>query len=290
MSFAAWAIPLSYSNDGWLGLGFAKAFMDGDVVPVLHKSVAHLGTPFSANWNDYPLTEEIIFAFTGWLGRFIGLFPAANFALLLAHILAGLSFWFVGRELKYRTEFVFAGAILFSFTNYIFYRGFSHVVLSYYWHLPLILLVCWWSYSPQQIPIKSRKFNIAIAVAIITGLLNPYYTWMFLQFLGFGFLLHLARRQYQLVMVPLILILVTTISFFIMNVDTMSYSWVNGGNIQAVSRSLGELEVYGLKLPELIVPPAYHAWKAWAAYGQSHYFTPTFIKGEMGGLILVWLG
>ena len=290
MSLAAWAVPLAYSGDGWLGLGFAKAFMDGDVLPVLYKSVAHLGAPFSANWNDYPLTEEIIFALMGLAGRIIGLFPAANIALLLAHVLAALSFWFVGRELKYRTEFVFSGAILFAFSHYIFARGFSHIVLSYYWHFPLILLVCWWSYSTEKIVFRGRKFTIAIAIAIISGFLNPYYTWIFLQFLGFAFFLHLARKQYQLMQFPLILILVIVVSFFIMNVDTISYSWLHGGNNESVSRSLAGLEIYGLKIPELVFPPEYHAWKSWAEYGQNHYFVPTFIKGEMGSPYLGLVG
>lgn len=290
LSLDAWTIPIIYGGDGWLGLGFAKAFMDGDISPVLHKSVAHLGAPFSANWNDYPLTEEVIFAIIGWSGRVVGLFPAANFVELLAHILAALSFFYVGRVLKYRTAFVFSGAILFAFTHYIFARGFSHIVLSYYWHLPLVILVSWWCYSSEKIAIKDQKFFIAVAVSIITGVFNPYYAWMYLQFLGFAVLLHVAKKQYQLVKTPLILIFTVTASFFLMNLDTISYSWLHGSNAQAVSRSLGGLEIYGLKIPELIFPPGYHAWKSWAEYGQNHYFIPSLIKGEMGSPYLGLVG
>lgn len=289
-SWSAWQIPLAYSGDGWLGLGFAKAFMDGDVSPVLYKAVAHLGAPFSANWNDYPLTEELIFALMGWLGRIIGIFPAENIIVFLAHILAGLSFFFVGKELKYRAEFVFSGAIIYAFSHFIFARSFGHIVLSYYWHLPLILLVCWWTYSAKKIEIGSREFNIAIVVSLVTGLLNPYYTWMFLQFLGFSILLHLVRRQYQLMKLPLMLVLVAAASFFMMNVDTISYAWLHGGNAQAIDRNLAALEVYGLKLPELAFPPPYHSWKNWAEYGQNHYFLPTFIKGEVGSPYLGLVG
>ena len=290
MSWLAWQTPLSYSGDVWLGLGFAKAFMDGDIFPVMYKSVAQLGAPFSANWNDYLISEELIFATIGWLGKVTGLFLAANVLLLLAHLLAALSFWFVGRELKYRAEFVFAGSILFAFSHYIFARGLGHLVLSYYWHLPLILLVSWWTYSSQLIAIYSRKWIITIAVAIITGLLNPYYTWMFLQFIGFSFLLHFVRKQYELMKLPLLLIVVTAVSFVVMNADTFSYSWLHGKNIEAVNRNLAALEVYGLKIPELVFPPAYHAWKRWAEFGQSHYFAPTLIKGEMGSPYLGLVG
>lgn len=290
LSWVAWQTPLSYSGDGWLGFGIAKAFMDGDIFPVMYKWVAHLGAPFSANWNDYPLSEELIFATIGWLGKAAGLFFAANVVLLLAHLLAAVSFWFVGRELKYRAEFVFAGSILFAFSHYIFARGFSHLVLSYYWHLPLIMLVSWWTYSSKLIAIYSRKWIITITVAIITGMLNPYYIWIFVQFLGFAFLLHLVRRQYQQIKLPLLLITVTTVSFMLMNADTSIYSWLHGQNITAVTRNLAGLETYGLKISELVFPPAYHAWKSWAEYGQSHYFVPTLIKGEMGSPYLGLVG
>jgi hypothetical protein len=289
-SILAWQTPLSYGADGWMNLGNAKAFMDGDIFPVLPKWVAHLNAPFSANWNDFPVTEEFIFAIMGWLGKVVGLFPAANFMVLLAHLLAGLSFWYVGRELNYRPAFVFAAAILFAFSNFIFIRSFGHIVLSYYWHVPLMLLVSWWVYSSKPIQFKSRKWLVAVAIAAVSGMFNAYFTGMFLQFLAFAVLLHLARKNYHLISFPLLLLGVTIASFLIMNADSLSYSWINGGNSQAVVRSLGDLELYALKIPELVFPPANHRWLGWAEYGQSHYFIPTFIKGEMGASYLGLVG
>ncbi|MDD5268403.1 MAG: hypothetical protein PHO08_14955 [Methylococcales bacterium] len=296
-SLLAWRTPLSYGWDAWLDLGFAKAYMDGDIFPVAYKWVAHLNAPFSANWNDYPLTEEFIFASMGWLGKEVGVFAAANLMVLLAHLLAGLSFWYVGRELNYRPAFVFAGAILFAFSHYIFARNLQHIVLAYYWPVPLMLMVSWWAYSSVAIQIKSRKWLIAVMVAVISGTFNPYYTGMFLQFLGFAVLLHLARKQNHLISFPLLLFGMAITGFLIMNGDTLSYSWLHGENPLAVIRNLGSLENYALKIPELIFPPAYHRWHTWALYGQSHYFLDTMIKGEMGspylgivGLIgLTWL-
>ncbi len=289
-SIVAWETPLRYEGDSWLGMAFAKAFMDGDIVPVCYKWVRHLNAPFSANWNDYPLAEEFIFAIMGWLGRFVGLFPAANFMVMLAHLSAGLSFWYVGGKLKYRSAFVFSGAILFAFSNYIFWRSLPHITLSYYWIVPLGLLVTWWTYSSMPIKINSPKWWGAIAIAALTGVFNVYYTGMFLQFLGFAVLLHLARKQYSLTRFPLLLIGVTAAYFLLMNADTISYSLVNGANYQAVSRNLADLELYALKIPELIFPIGNHRWHFWADYGKGHYFLVTWIKGEMGSPYLGLVG
>ncbi len=289
-SLIAWQTPLVYGGDSWLGMAFAKAFMDGDIIPVWYKWVGHLNAPFSANWNDYPSIEEFIPAVMGWMGKVVGLFPAANLMVLLAHLSAGLSFWYVGRKLKYRAAFVFSGAILFAFSHYIFSRSLPHITLAYYWLVPLMLLVTWRTYSSRPIEIKSQQWRGAIAIAALTGVFNVYYTGMFLQFLGFAVLLHIARKQYSLIRFPLLLIGVTMACFLLMNADTLGYSLLHGANYQAVSRNLAALEEYGLKIPELIFPPGYHRWHFWADYGQRHYFQVALIKGEMGSPYLGFIG
>lgn len=288
----SWQTPLTYEGDSWLIFGFAKAYMDGDIFPILYKSVAHLNAPFFANWNDYPFTEDLILAIMGWLGRLVGLFTAANIMVMLAHILAGFGFWYVGRELRYRNVFAFSGAVLFAFSHYIFCRNLPHLVLSYYWHIPFMLLVSWWVYSPLYKPIKlmSRKWWLAVMISAISGVLNPYYTWIFLQFIGFSVLLHVAKKQYNAVLFPFLLIGAALLTFLAMNADTLTYSYFYGSNPIAVSRSLVDLELYALKTPELIFPPAYHRWHSWASYGQNHYFSSTLIKGEMGSPYLGLVG
>ena len=82
--------------------------------------VAHLNAPLSANWNDWPVTEEIVPALWGWLGQFFGLLRPANLMVLLSHLLAGLSFWFVGREMNARPEYVFVGAVAYGLSHFVF--------------------------------------------------------------------------------------------------------------------------------------------------------------------------
>lgn len=289
-SLISWQIPQEYGGDAWPIMAIAKAFMDGDVYPVWYKLVGHLNAPFIANWNDFPLIEEVIFAIMGWLARIVGIFPAANFMVMLAHLLSGISFWYVGRKLKYRSAFVFSGAILFAFPHYIFVRSLVHLNLAYYWLQPLMLLVTWWTYSSRSIEIRSRKWWAAIAIAALTGVFSVYYTGMFLQFIGFAVLLHLARKRYYLIKFPLLLICVTISAFLIVNADTLSYALLHGANYQAVTRYFADLELYALKIPELIFPPVYHRWPFWADYGQRHYFQVTLFKGELGSPYLGFIG
>lgn len=280
LSRSAWNVPLGYGGDAWFAYGMIKAYMEGDIFPILFKFIPTLNAPFVANWNDYPITEDFLFAGIGWLGKLIGLWAAINFMLLLAHLLAGLSFWYVCRELKYKPIYAFAGAIVYAYSHYLMARGLGHVVLSYYWHIPLLLLVISWAYSKEIILFKSRKYTIAIVVSVLCGLQNPYYTGMFLQFLGFGALLHLVRKQYTKSAFPLILMAIVTSSFLLVNADTLIYSLVNGSNASAGGRNLASLEVYGMKIPELFLTPGNHPISSFVAFSEHRYYAPAFVKGE----------
>ncbi len=288
-SLTAWNTPVAYGGDATLVLANAQAFFNGEIVPVLQKFVKSLNAPFVANWNDYPVTEELIFAAMGWLGRGIGLFASANVILLLAHVLAGLSFFRVARALKYKTAFSLVGAVLFAFSPFIFCRNLGHLTVAYCWHAPLFLLVTWWTYS-GRITLWGRKWWIAAAVSFITGTFNPYYTCMYVQFLGFGVLLHFVRKQWSEAAMAFGLGCLAMAAFLLMNVDTISYSLQHGRNLEACVRYFNELIVYGLKVPDLFMPPPYHRWHWWASFGQTKYYLVTALKGEMWSPYLGFAG
>jgi len=294
-SLAAWNTPVNYGGDVTYGgdtawvLANAQAFLNGEIAPVFQKFVKSLGAPFAANWNDYPITEELIFAAMGWLGRGIGLFASANVILLLAHVLAGLSFYWVARTLKYKTAFSLAGAVLFAFSPIIFYWSLRHITLAYYWHVPLFLLVTWWTLS-GRITLWGRKWWIAAAVSFITGTFNPYYTCMYLQFLGFGVLLHSVRKQWPQAAMAFVMGCLAMAGFLLMNVDTISYAAQHGSNLEAGVRHLSELMPYALRVPDLLLPPPYHRWHWWASFGQTRYYLVTGLKGNLWSPYLGFAG
>lgn len=279
----SWKLPPGYGGDGWLIFGTAKAYMQGDIFPVLSKMVPTLNAPLVANWNDYPVTEDIIYAAMGWIAKAVGVFAAGNIMLLLAHLLAGLCFWYVCRELKYNPILSFAGALVYAFCNFIMTRGLGHLPLTFFWHIPLLLLVTGWAYTKFDVAKGSHQYRIAVVTAFVCGILNPYYTGMFLQFLGFGLLLHVARKQYSKALFCLLLIGTTAAAFILVNADTLLYRIEHGTNALAAGRNLAALEVYGLKIPELIFAPGFHPLRAFEAFSRDKYYSQAFVRGEFWG-------
>jgi phosphoglycerol transferase len=113
---------------------------------------------------------------------------------------------------------------------------------------------------------------------------------MYLQFLGFGVLLHSVRKQWPQAAMAFGLGCLAMAAFLLMNVPTIGYSLQHGSNLVAGVRSLNDLELYGLKVPDLFMPPPYHRWHWWASFGQSKYYIVTALKGESWSPYLGFVG
>jgi phosphoglycerol transferase len=285
----AWKTPVRYMGDAMVEMASAKTLASGEMRPLLAKYPLSLGAPFVANWNDYPTVEEGVFAWWAIFARLFGIFAGSNVTLLLAHVLAAGSFYFVCRTLGYHRPWSFAGAILFSMSHFAFARNLSHLILTYYWHVPLGLLVVWWCVS---IPVQTdrRKVVLCIAVSILHGIQNPYYTGIFLQFLiGAAFVNLVRRNGWPRILFPFFLVAIVLAIFVLMNADTFYYSLANGPNPAVLLRDYAGIETYALKPLELFLPGV-HRLSTLHAWADRVYYTRTMFHGENGSPYLGIIG
>ena len=293
----AWATPITYASDALWGMASAKAVAAGEIFPFLPKHPVSLGAPFVANWNDYPSVEEGVLSWSGLLARLFGVFGGANLSVFAAHLFAALAFYFVCRHLRYDAMFAVAGSLVFSFSRYAFSRGLLHAGLTYYWHIPLGLLAVWWCTRERSLLDDRRRLAAGLAIAVLHGIQNPYYTWMFAQLLGLAAAYQLLRRaKLQTVLAPLLLLATAGFTFALMNADTFYSRLVLGPTGEVVARNYQGLEFYALKPIELILPVVHRVdWlHNWA---RETYFAKTMLIGEAGSpylgvigvLALLWL-
>jgi hypothetical protein len=277
----AWKVPIIYQGDAWQMMGMAKAFASGEVKPLLPKHVSSLGAPFIANWSDYP-TGEALFDWYGLLARLFGFFVGSNLTVLSAHLLAAASFYFVTRQLGYRSILGMAGAVLFSMSHFAFARQLAHLWPLFYWHVPLGLLVAWWCGREVTILNDPKKIIFCFAVAIVHGLQDPYYAGIFLQFLGFACLASFIRRDpWRRVLFPVGLAVVVLGTNALTMVSFFYNKSVNGSNSEAFTRSYGGLELYALKPLELLMPFP-HRIAFLQVWSHKAYVTQATLVGEVG--------
>lgn len=311
-SLWSWNVPLNYGGDNFFVMAQVKDAAEGHYWPVLPKYNPSLGAPGTANWNDFPVTESTLIFFMGCLARMFGLFAACNLTALIGKVLAGVSFYLTCRWLRLAWEWAFAGAVIFAFSTYACLRDlWGHATLSYCWHIPLCILVCWWMTSRRGLDPRGKRFWFALAAGFVTGIQNPYYTNMFLQFTGFAFLAQLIRLRssrreaagqarpapWKKLLAPLAVGAAAVCGFLLMNLGTLYYQAVHGENRAAALRIYKGLELYALKPVELFIPPPDHRVR-WMARQGARYGTLTGSQGEgfkssylgvIGICALLWL-
>ena len=102
------SMPIEYWGDALATQGTLRATSEFSYLPFVGKSIARLGAPYVARWDDYPVTEDLIFFFWGMVARVTGVFAAANIAYVTAGVLAAWSLYFVARHLRARRTIAFS--------------------------------------------------------------------------------------------------------------------------------------------------------------------------------------
>jgi hypothetical protein len=272
---AAWNTPTQYLDGFYCDVvsTFAgmKATANGHNSPLFWKTVPELGAPFDANWTDWPSIEEIPGLLYGLLANVFGLFAGLNVSLLLGHLLAAATFFLVARHLDCSQLWAFAGALAFGLAPYIFAQSPHHITVAYAWHVPLFLLVWKWVSMEPGIEWRSQRFWWAIGIAILTGLQNVYYTNVFCQLTLLGAVaMYWRNRSWPALKAALVVVGAAAAAFALMNVDTWTYKLVHGPNQGALVREYKWLEIYGLKLVDLVVPPVTHHSEVFSKFATAH--------------------
>jgi len=173
---------------------------------------------------------------------------------MFAQILAALSMYAVCRLLDGEWRWSIAAALAYGFAPYAFAHRQHHLDLTFYWHVPLCLLVTRWLSVSEGLPMRGAKFLFAIAVGFVTGLQNQYYTFMFIQLAARGGLAQWVRRGWSAFLPALAVCASSMLGFLVVSLDAIVFQFVHGRNPGAIVRNYGDIEFYALKLVDLFIP------------------------------------
>jgi hypothetical protein len=270
---------MTFAGDALWGMAATKARADGEM-SFFDKSPNSLGAPFGANWNEWLTVEEGV---NGWWALLVwafGLFVGSNLVLLSAHLLAAASFYVVCRYLGYDPMLSAAGGALYALSRYAFWRSLANLSLTFYWHLPLALLVLWWCL--QDTRLTRKQLLVSGVVAALSAAHSAYYTGIFLQFLFWAAVFRLLRTgSWRAILLPTSIVAVVIGTLVLMNVDTIFSKIVSGHHPGTLHRFYSDLELYALKPVELLLPRS-HSLEALQDWTHEVYFNRTMFRGEQG--------
>ena len=266
---------------------YAKVAAEGDALPWKPRMVSRLNAPFTANWCDFPTPEELIWDCGGALTNWLGVPEAYNVSILIAHLLAGLSFYLAARYLgASRAPAVFC-AVSFSMTRYLFARDTVHINLAYCWHVPWTWVATNWFW--QRRPLTRSAWSGMLLLCALCAWQNPYYWFFWLVMLVPCWLIPLFQRQWRAAVAPLLVTGISTFFVFLGQFDSL-LGWIAYGKGHPFIRTVNEIQLYSPRLPEYFLPNGHH-WVRFDEWAYLNYYIPMFRDGgEKDSSYLGFLG
>jgi phosphoglycerol transferase len=269
-------VPLGVASDN----NFSQALVANFVRDGHYYVDPLLGAPGEQELYDYPLphwAHLILFSIVRLFTHNPGL--AINLVFFASYPLVALTSLYAFRRLGISTGLAIAGAILYAFIPFHQRRNEGHLILSFYYLVPLMAMVAVWTSMGHELfrfakedtntdgPWITRDGLVAILVCILCGWDNPYYAFFGAALLGVGGLLGwLRHNNWRTLLAAVVLIGVLTASLFIGLFPNILYVHQNG-RVTVAQRFPVESEVYALTLIQLLAPvtdhrvPALANWK-----------------------------
>lgn len=276
---AEWRLPTTYSDPSYSDFvgtcAIFKSHNEAHLWPFAWKVVPMLGAPEAATWNLSPTPDETLIGFFGACTWALGLFPGINLGVLIGHIAAALVLYLVARTwIQAMPAWSFVMALAFGLSPYLFAEEPHHLNCQYVWHLPLFSMVWTWASTAPGLQWRSRRFWQSIAVGFVTGLLNPYFSYIFCQLtlLG-GASLAWRTRSWRAIAPAAMVVGAAAAAFFLSELDTLTYRMAHSttGAVGLVAqREYRWMDIYGFKIVDLFIPSFTHHSSAFANFGLAH--------------------
>jgi len=244
--------PTRYTGDSHYILGMMKLAKDGDLGLFTHITTKSLGAPFIGQLNDFPQTERMIVWLGGQVARAIGLMPAANTMLILSALVAAFSFYFSARLWRVSPLVSWLLAIVYAFLPQS-QRSLDHMGIGFTGLLPLQFYCLWYITVIQDFSWRSSRFKLTFAISILSGFLNIYWVFLFLNLYVISLICRLVKGR-KLTVMALIPLGMTCLMAALMLGSFVIYRMSYGGNAAALVRSYHDVEQYALKPIDMLIP------------------------------------
>jgi len=244
--------PTRYFGDSHFILGLIKLAKEGDIGLFTHITTESLGAPFKGQLNDFPAIERVVVWLGGQMARVIGLMPAANAMLIVSCLVAAFSFYTAARLWKISRLTAWIFAVVYAFLPH-YQRSLDSFGVIFTGLLPLQFYSFWYIATVQKVSWTSFRFRLTCVIGLLSGLLNIYWIFFFLQMYVLALLCRLLRRRHGFIL-ALIPLAATCFTTALIWGSFVIYRANYGANSAALVRSYFDIELYALKPIELLMP------------------------------------
>lgn len=299
-------VPISYNGDALSLLAQIKNIRNNNSI----YTSLNLGFPYKQDLHDVIAPGEVINHFVIWSlskitnsdGLILNVFFFGTFLLVF------LGGYIGSRILKISPFSAAVVGILYSFLPYHFLRGPSHLYLANYSTVPVVAAIAIRQlmpsplilYVPKTIRHKEwlvwflkPKTLLVLGAVIIGSMMGMYYAAFGMALITVtGILGAIGFVSLERLRAAGVLLITMMFSLVGQMLPVISFQKNYGNNLAVISRSLAEIESYGLKISAMLTPVINHRIDALASFSLKATYVPlpsenTSALGILGSLSIV---
>jgi len=281
---ADFKVPLHYNGDALLHSMFIRSIIENG----WYWQNPRLGAPGDLKMYDFPAVDNS----AAVVLKFLSLFSShpivvLNLFYLLTFPLIAISSLYVLRQFNVSYGPALFGSLLYTFLPYHFMRDESHLFLSAYYFIPLVVMVLLWIMSGQLSAGRNRKFVLSVVICAAVGSSGVYYPFFTCYLLLIaGIAAALIRKTAKSLGMAAILIAVTFATVLINASPTLIYLYRHG-DVHVTERSPAGPEIYGLKIAQLLLPITGHRVRVLNAIKKTYNENTVMTENDAAALGIV---
>lgn len=286
-----WAVdlrqPLEPYGDALVHAVIVKGSLEeGWPTVLLHR----LGAPGALDFRDFPALDQANVLVIRLLGFAI---PDATILLnvffLLTFAAVAVSAFAVSRAVGLSVPASYVVAILYSLLPYHFGRAIGHLFLSAYYMVPPAVLLALEIAKGEPLLARGRPRRAAFAIAVAVFLGSSYVYYPFFASIFFalaGVSGSLVRRSWRPLLTAGAVVAIVFATLVANHAPSILKERAEG-SLEASRRESFEVELYGLKIAQLVLPISGHRVGEWAALRIRYNAAPLVSENDMSSLGLV---
>ena len=253
------AYPFSYSGDALSAAWITQNILEGNWIFHTGRS----GYPFGSDLLDYPQSDWgsfVVLRLAGWIAP--SYWGAMNLYFLLGFPAACMAAYVTFRAMRIPVALAAAGSLLYALLPYHVQR-IEHLFLTWYFVAPIFFLIAWRLYFPEHSgtsePLTPRKAlgnATALFAAASFGIYYALFGIVVLVLGGCGGWIRSSSRR--VAATTLAAVFVTVIAIAINLAPNLLHTAQAGANPEIAHRSIGESEIFGLRMVQMLLPRANH--------------------------------
>ena len=226
-----------------------------------------LGAPGRLDMYEFPMVDGFYFLVLKVITLFYPDYATAlNLFFLLTFPLTTVMAFVAMRKFKISPGSSIVGSLLYTFLPYHFMRGEVHLFLSYYFLVPLAVVVFRWVYVEKDFfflrengrlkgNFQRAKPLAGVIICILVGSGGIYYAFFACFFLFVsGTAAYFQKKDVHALVASGILISVIFSAVLVNLSPSLVYNFKHEKNTEVAVRGAGEAEVYGMKITQLLLP------------------------------------